>query len=137
VSLFVDTSAFYAAADSGDRSHARATEVLADEEQLVTSDHVLVESWFLLRSRGGRASAERFWGAISAGLATVEPVLPGDLDAAWQIGAAFPDQDFSIVDRTSFVVMQRLGLTAVASFDDHFAIYRYGPRRDRAFEVRR
>jgi hypothetical protein len=33
--------------------------------------------------------------------------------------------------------MQRVGLTAVASFDDHFAIYRYGPRRDRAFDVRR
>jgi predicted nucleic acid-binding protein len=90
-----------------------------------------------MRARGGRGSAERFWTAIRAGLATVEPVLPGDLDAAWRIGEDFPDQDFSIVDRTSFVVMQRLGLTAVASFDDHFAIYRYGPRRERAFEVRR
>jgi hypothetical protein len=33
--------------------------------------------------------------------------------------------------------MQRLGLTEVASFDDHFAIYRYGRRHERAFEVRR
>jgi predicted nucleic acid-binding protein len=137
VTLFVDTSAFYAAADSGDRSHARAKEVLGGEDALVTTDHVLVESWFLMRARGGRNSAERFWTAVRGGLATVETVLPGDLDVAWRIGEDFPDQDFSIVDRTSFAVMQRVGLTAVASFDDHFAIYRYGPRRDRAFDVRR
>lgn len=137
MSLFVDTSAFYAAADTGDRSHARATDILAEADRLVTSDHVLVESWLLLRARGGRAAAERFWGSIRTGLATIEIVLPGDLDAAWRIGELFSDQDFSIVDRTSFAVMERLGLTAVASFDDDFAIYRFGPRRDRAFEVRR
>jgi hypothetical protein len=30
-----------------------------------------------------------------------------------------------------------LGLTSVISFDADFAIYRFGPRRDRAFDVRR
>lgn len=137
MSVFVDTSAFYAAADSGDASHERAAELLRAGDELVTSDHVLVESWLLMRARGGRAAAERFWAAIREGLAAVDPVLPDDLDAAWRIGETFPDQDFSIIDRTSFAVMERLGLDAVASFDDDFAIYRYGPRRDRAFEVRR
>jgi hypothetical protein len=33
--------------------------------------------------------------------------------------------------------MERLGITRVASFDRDFAIYRYGPNRDRAFEVLR
>ena len=135
MSLFVDASAFYAAADSGDRSHTRATAVLAAGDPLVTTDHVLVESWFLIRGRGSRAAAERFWAAVRSGLATVGTVLPGDLDAAWRIGEAFTDQDFSIVDRTSFAVMERLGLTRVASFDDDFAIYRYG--RERAFDVQR
>jgi predicted nucleic acid-binding protein len=41
------------------------------------------------------------------------------------------------MDRTSFAAMERLGLTQVASFDAHFAIYRYGRNRDRAFEVLR
>ncbi|MDQ6751124.1 MAG: PIN domain-containing protein [Actinomycetota bacterium] len=136
MSLFVDTSAFYAAADVGDRSHARAMDLLR-APALVTSDHVLVESWVLLRARGGRAAAERFWDAMRGGLATIETVLPGDLEAAWQIGKAFPDQDFSIVDRTSFSLMERIGVTEVASFDDDFAIYRYGPRRDRAFDLKR
>lgn len=137
MSLFVDTSAFYAAADSGDRSHARATEILGAGGPLVTSDHVLVESWLLMRARGGPAAARRFWAAMRSGLATIETVLPGDLDTAWLIGEKFTDQDFSIVDRTSFAVMERLGITTAASFDDDFAIYRYGPHRDRAFEVRR
>jgi predicted nucleic acid-binding protein len=137
VTVFVDTSAFYAAADSGDRSHARATEVLSAADGLITSDHVLVESWILVRARGGRAAAERFWGGVRRGLATVETVLPSDLDAAWRIGEAFPDQDFSIVDRTSFAVMERLGITSAASFDDDFSIYRFGLRRQHAFEVRR
>ncbi len=137
MSLFVDTSAFYAAADVGDRHHIRATELLAGADGLITTDHVLVESWRLMRARGGFAAAEGFWGKIRGGLATIETVLPGDLDTAWRIGEAFADQDFSIVDRTSFAVMERLTVSSVVSFDDHFSIYRYGPRRERAFEVRR
>jgi uncharacterized protein len=135
VTLFVDTSAFYAAADSSDRSHARATDVLAAADSLVTTDHVLVESWILIRARGGRTAAERFWDALRGGLAAVESVLSGDLDTAWRIGEAFPDQGFSIVDRTSFAVMERLGITRAASFDDDFSIYRFGSRRQHAFEV--
>lgn len=137
MSLFVDTSAFYAITDTGDQVHARATELLTSGDQLVTTDHVLVETWSLINVRGGHAIAERFWGSVRSGMATIETVLPGDLDAAWRIGEVFPDQDFSIVDRTSFAAMERLGISSVVSFDDHFAIYRYGPRRERAFEVRR
>jgi predicted nucleic acid-binding protein len=135
--LFVDTSAFYAALDRGDVDHARATTVLSSGDRLVTTDHVLVESWRLARKRLGRHVAERFWGSLRGGHAVVESVLPTDFDTAWRIGESFPDQDFSIVDRTSFAVMERLGIDRVATFDDHFSIYRYGPRRDRAFDVRR
>jgi predicted nucleic acid-binding protein len=60
-----------------------------------------------------------------------------DLQAARTIGDIFPDQDFSVVDKTSFAVMERLGVTRAASFDRDFAIYRYGRRRDRAFEILR
>lgn len=137
MTLFVDTSAFYAAADAGDSSHGRAIAVLGAGEPLVTTDHVLVESWLLLRHRLGPDAARRFWAAIRSGAASVEPVLAADLEVAWDIGEAFEDQDFSIVDRTSFAVMQRLGLTRVASFDDDFAVFRYGPRRERAFEIKR
>lgn len=135
MSLFVDTSAWYAAADSGDRSNPRATEVLASGERLITSDQVLVETWLLLRHRLHRGAAERFWEGLRAGVASIECVVEADLEAAWLIGQEFADQDFSVVDRTSFAVMQRLGVTRVASFDDDFAIFRFGPDRRRSFEV--
>lgn len=137
MSLFVDTSAWYAAADSADASNGRAKAVLGAGEALVTTDHVLVETWLLLRYRLGLAAAVRFWEAVRAGAARLELVSAADLEAAWSIGEAFADQDFSIVDRTSFAVMERLGVMRAASFDDDFAVYRFGARRDRAFEIAR
>jgi len=133
VRLFVDTSVWYAAADTGDASNARAREILARErEPLVTTDHVLLETWLLLRHRIHRLAADRFWEGLRSGIADVEIVLGADLDAAWRIGEAFDDQDFSITDRTSFAVMERLGLRRVAAFDHDFSVYRFGSgRRDR------
>jgi uncharacterized protein len=137
MTAFVDSSAFYAAADRGDRSHARARDLLAAEGSLVTSDHVLAETWLLLRHRLGRPAAERFWAAVRDGAATLETVGLADLEVAWAVSDHFSDQDFSLVDRTSFAVMQRLGLARVIAFDDDFAVFRYGPARKRAFDVLR
>jgi uncharacterized protein len=126
---------FYAAADRGDRSNDRAKRVLSAGDRLVTSDHVLVETWILLAHRLGRDAAERWWEAIRSGAASVEPIIAADLEVACAIGEAFPDQDFSIIDRTSFAVMQRLGVFSAASLDAHFAVFRFGPNRARAFEL--
>lgn len=134
MTLFVDTTVFYAAADAGDRSHAWATEVLSAGEPLVTSDHVLVETWLLVRHRLGRSAAERFWTGLRAA-AAIEPSGPADLEVAWGIAQTFADQDFSIVDRTSFAVMLRLGVHRAATLDADFSVFRFGPRRNRAFEV--
>jgi predicted nucleic acid-binding protein len=135
MSLLVDTSVWYAAADSGDISNARAKSVLKNGEPLFTTDHILVETWTLLRHRIHRQAAERFWEVLRNGTATVEMVGTADLEVAWQIGVSFQDQDFSLVDRTSFAVMLRLGLERVASFDDDFAVFRFGPKRRHAFTI--
>lgn len=133
MSLFVDTSVWLAAIDAGDLNNARAKEILSTGEVLVTSDQIVLETWTLLRHKLARKTAETFWERTRQGVAFVEPVGPADWEAAWQIGQVFRDQDFSIFDRTSFVVMGRLGIERAASFDADFAIYRYGPRRRRAF----
>ena len=135
MSLFVDSSVWFAAIDSSDIYNARAKELLTTDEALLTTDHIVLETWFLLRNRIDRNAAEGYWAGLRTGIAGVEPVGLADLEAAWQIGLAFPDQDFSLVDRTSFAVMQRLGIERVATFDNHFAIFRYGPRQQRAFEM--
>jgi predicted nucleic acid-binding protein len=137
LSVFVDSSVWFATVVVRDRDNARAKSILLEASGHVTTDHVLVETWLLLNSRYHRAAAERFWDRIREGGVRVEIVTTADLEAAWSMGGAFPDQDFSIVDRTSFAVMERLGVTRAASFDSHFAVYRYGRNRDRAFEILR
>ncbi len=135
VSVFVDSSIWFAAANARDRLNQRAKSILTQTTSRRSTDHVLVETWLLLNNRLGRFAAERFWDGIRQGAAEIEKVTPADLEAAWAIGTAFADQSFSIVDRTSFAVMERIGLTQVASFDHDFAVYRYGRARDKAFEL--
>lgn len=137
MTAFVDSSVWFASVFAKDRHNGRAKAILGSSEAFVTTDAVIMETWLLLARRFHHAAAERFWGGIRSGIVEIERVLTADFDAAWEIGQTFADQEFSIVDRTSFAVMQRLGLTRVASFDDDFAIYRYGRNRDRAFEVLR
>lgn len=135
MSLFVESSVWFAAAVARDRDNARAKSILETTSDHVTTDHVLVETWLLLNSRYRRDVAELFWAGIRQGGVLIEPVTSADLEAAWAIGAAFPDQDFSLVDRTSFAVMERLKVFRAASFDADFTVYRYGPARRKAFEV--
>ena len=137
MSAFVDSSAWYAAADRNDRHNVRAKELLTTGERLVTSDHVLVESWRLIHHFLSPGAAESFWEGLRGGVATIELTSDADLEAAWAIGERYSDQDFSLVDRTSFSLMQRLGISRVITFDDDFAIFRYGRGSKSAFEVMR
>lgn len=135
MSIFVDSSAWYAAARRGDRHNSRAKRLLATDERLVTSDHVLVETWRLIHHVISARAAEVFWDGLRSGIATIEQTTSADLEAAWAIGERFPDQNFSLVDRTSFALMERLGISRVISFDKDFSVFRYGRGRTNAFEV--
>jgi uncharacterized protein len=135
MSVFVDSSVWFAAANKRDGLNGRARSLLQTEKRRLTSDHVLVETWLLLNRRLDRTAAERFWEGARRATVEIEVVTLADLERAWTIGLAFPDQSFSIVDRTSFAVMERLGVTRALSFDDDFAVYRYGRSRDKAFEM--
>ena len=137
MSVFVDSSAWYAAADRGDRQNDRAKRLLATDEPLVTSDHILVETWRLVHHFVSADAAETFWDGLRGGVAAIEQTTSADLEVAWMIGLRFHDQDFSLVDRTSFALMERLGISRVISFDDDFAVFRYGRGRKTAFEVLR
>lgn len=137
-SLFVDTSALFAAAVVTDPDHERATTTLGDPGvQMVTTDVVLSELWALVSRRRDASHAERVVGAVVTSGVEIESVSKGDLLRAMDIGVEFADQPFSLVDRTCFAVMHRLGLRRVATFDRHFAVYRFGPGKRRAFEIAR
>jgi uncharacterized protein len=138
VTIFVDSSAWFAAVFAKEAHSDAAKRILSEEKAgLVTTDHVVVETWLLLKNRFGQAAAETFCQRVMRGWCRIEVATHDDLRAAEVIRATFADQRFSLVDRTSFAVMERLGITRVASFDADFLIYRYGANRDRAFEVLR
>ena len=137
--VFVDTGAWYALGASDDRSHDRAVALLNEHAgRLATTDHVLVETWAVARSRRHRVAANELVETIvNNDLAEVLTATAQDIAAALRIGEAFSDQDFSIVDRTSWAVMERYGIEEAVSFDADFAVYRYGPALRQAFTVYR
>ena len=134
---FVDTSGFYALADRSDRHHLAARSVLSrrDRSEWITTDHVVVETWLLVRARLGYAPALRFWDDLAAGLATVAGVSSADLVRARTIAGEWRDQEFSFVDSTSFAFIERLGITSALAFDTHFRVFRWGPGRRRKLRL--
>jgi predicted nucleic acid-binding protein len=137
MTVFVDTSAWFAAANVKDRHHERASGLVRAEPKLTTSTFVLVETWLLLQSKMAFSVAEDVAEYIRTGAANLEETTRSDLHHAWQMRDAFQDQSFSLVDRTSFAMMERLGISRVISFDNDFVIYRFGADRQQAFEVLR
>lgn len=130
MTTFADTSALYAVLDADDEFHARAGEAwvsfLSEDATLVTTTYVLVETFALVQARLGmeavRALSDQLLPAVRTVVATEE-----DHRGAVQALLAADRRDLSLVDCTSFLVMRRLGLRSVFTFDADF--------RNQGFEV--
>ncbi|MGY4368864.1 putative nucleic acid-binding protein [Bradyrhizobium sp. LB1.3] len=131
MSAFVDSSVWFAAAAKRDAQNGRAKSILQSIDQHLTTDLVLTETWQLLKAKFGKDVAESFWERLRDSGVRVEPVVRADLDAASEIEARFRDESFSFIDRTSFALMERLGISRAATFNPDFAAYRplRGPKR--------
>lgn len=119
--LFVDTSAWLAYANRGDKAHEEVRVALKRfEGRLVTTNFVFDETVTLCR-RLGHASAVLVGDALrSVDLVDMVRVRPADEHAAWQLFKDRGDKDYSFTDCTSFVIMRRLGLSRAAALDDDF-----------------
>ena len=134
--MMVDTGAWYAVADRSDRHHLAGRRFYLEQAplaSLVTTDLIVAETWTLVSAHLGRAAALTFWETLRDTRTPIVTIDPVDLESAWHIVHAFPDQTFSFVDCTTFAVMQRLGIDEVFAFDQHFLVYRYGTKRQQAF----
>ena len=122
--IFVDTSAYYAAVDGRDASHAVVAaamrELLAERRQFITTNAVLFELHALLLNRLGRRVALDTIGELRASQSIVR-VRERDEQRAEEILAQYQDKTFSLTDALSFAVMERLGIQAALSLDRHFA----------------
>ena len=121
--IFVDTPFWVALRNRRDDHHAEATELLTDhaDESLVTTNHVLGETWTFLRRRAGHASAVAFLEALASSPRAEVHAVDGEVeDDAWQWLRRHDEQPYSFVDATSFAVMRRLDLRRALTFDDDF-----------------
>ena len=107
----MNTSAWVAVADRAEVSHEQVVSVSrARRGRLVTGYHVLDETWTVMRYRHGLRVAEKLVTGIRSGIARIEVSAVADLEVAAMIGTIFAYQDFSLSDRTSWAVMERLGI---------------------------
>ena len=124
MSVFVDTSAFLAVLNADDRQHDRARPfwetILRENEILLTTNYVLLETYALVQNRLGMNAVREF--------ATYAVPL---LEIVWvdetlhQRGvSAFLSANrrrLSLVDCISFEVARAFGIDKIFTFDSHFA----------------
>jgi len=123
MSVFVDTSAFFAVLDADDGNHDAARQVwedlLTQEAVLVCSNYVLVETLALVQRRVGIPAVRTFQEDIV-------PVLKVEWvdETIHQVGIASvlaaARKELSLVDCVSFEIMRRLGIKTAFVFDHHF-----------------
>lgn len=121
--IFVDTSFLYAAIDKRDDRHPDAVAALEESggSGLLTTSHVLGESWTLTRRRLGHHAASSLLGAVrTSPLYTV--TTPGrrleERAFEWLLG--HDEREYSFVDAVSFVTMEDQGLDTALAFDADF-----------------
>jgi uncharacterized protein len=124
VSVFVDTSAFYAVLDADDEGHPLAAaaweRMLGDNVTLHTSSYVLVETTALLQRRIGLDALRAFTADILP-VMDVTWVDEGIHRSALHALLVASRRDISLVDCVSFEVMRRLRIGEVFCFDPHFS----------------
>lgn len=120
---FVDTTFFLAIVDQRDSLHARAVAWAARlaSESKVTTEYVVVEVVNSLSRLADRQRAVRFVRDIE-GLPDLSVVWASEVDFA-RAAALFEsrmDQEWSLTDCASFVIMQRLAIARALTYDHHF-----------------
>lgn len=123
MSVFVDTSAFFAVLDSDDEMHPKARREWARElnegELLHTSSYVLVETSALLQRRIGMDGLRTFTTDILP-VVNVVWVDDGIHRSAYHALLVSSRRDISLVDCVSFEAIRRFGIDQVFCFDPHF-----------------
>lgn len=125
--VFVDTSAWYALSDASDANHRAATiflkQAMADYKSLVTTNHVIGETYTLMRFSLGHSRTIEFLDHLRQS-ARIERIFISQKweEEAYSLLEKYYDQDFSFVDATSFIAMRALGIKDVFAFDRHFLI---------------
>ena len=123
MTVFVDTSAFFAVLDADDLYHVRARELfeklIAIAEQLVSTNYVLIETFALVQRRLGMEAVRAFEEDVLP-LIRVYWVSEADHRSGVTAFLTAGRRDLSLVDCVSFLLMRQLDLKVIFAFDDDF-----------------
>lgn len=122
MTVFVDTSAFFALLDRMDPQHERASgrmQRLAGQEELLTHGYVVSETVALARRRLGAASVHALIEKLLPLVTTVMIDENAHEAALAALDASLPHA-VSFVDLVSFQIMRAYGITRAFAFDDDF-----------------
>lgn len=124
---FVDTSFWVALFFARDAHHAEARQIWAQRRgPLLTTNHVLGETWTFVRRRCGHADAVQAVDAIGASRSvTVIRVTQTAEEDAWEWLRRHREREHSFVDATSFATMRSRRLREALAFDGDFTAAGY------------
>lgn len=119
---FVDTSFWVALQFAHDANHAAARDIWEQRSgDLITTNHVIGETWTFLRRRLGFVAAKAFIDRVPAtGGLIVRHADEGIEREAWDWLRRHDAREFSFVDAVSFAFMRRHGLLEAMAFDGDF-----------------
>lgn len=122
---FVDTVAWIALINTRDSLHAKAKVVFANlrkqNYEFITTEFVLLEFANALSAPDFRVKASKFIEGLQK-MADVEiiSVSPDLFSLGFELYKNRPDKEWSLVDCTSFVVMEEKEITEAFTEDHHF-----------------
>lgn len=125
--VFVDAGAWIAITDTRDKYHRAAAEqykyLIEEQINLVTTNLVVAEAYIVIRRTGGHDPALRFLRSIRESVRLRKIYSDARIEAdAEEILERFADQNFSLADAVSFVVMRDREIEEAFAFDKHFII---------------
>lgn len=123
--IVVDTSAYYALKDKDDALHAKAVRFVETNTcPMATTNLIVIETLNLVNQRLGRRHAVEIGKSMfNPRIINVIKITDEDISEAWRIFQKYDDKGFSFTDCTTFAVMERLKLSSVFAFDEHFRQY--------------
>lgn len=123
MSIYIDTSAFFAILDSGDKFHKESKDtflrLIGDKEIFHSSNYITIETIVLVQNRLGLDAVRAFQDDIVP-IINIHWVDERIHNIAVSSLLIARRKNISFIDYTSFELMRLLGLKKVFTFDKHF-----------------
>jgi len=125
---FADTSFWVALRYATDEHHQDAVQRWqAIDRPIVTTNHVVGETWSFCRRRLGHAVACQFLDAIQGSRRVTVQHVDDEMETeAWGWLRRHDERNYSFVDATSFAMMRRLRIAEALAYDADFAAAGFG-----------